>query len=283
MYSILILRLPAFLSFLGFSSSSSSSSPPLSTASWSSINPSSTTGATTVVPVWCGSVTAVLPGCISSVRWRLRIGGEVVREGGGRLGLGAMRASQRARRCANTHKQKEVVQLDGTTAMRLRDKQKGPPSLSARKRNCVGGRKRKLILRLVSPTHPKILLITYKHAQSFPKQAHALHPAIPENPRSPQLLISLSLSLSLSLLPALPSTSVNHSQPKCDTRHPDDNLDSPWDLNPAESPARHPRVSPSGTLPPCILPFDHTRGTCPYLPSDPRVPLRMDTRGHISH
>lgn len=123
---------------------------------------------------------------------------------------------------------------------------------------------------------------TNTHKASQNRHMHYIRPS----PRTPDHPNHSFHSLSLSLLPALPplpSTSVNHSQPKCDTRHPDDNLDSPWDLNPAESPARHPRVSPSGTLPPCILPFDHTRGTCPYLPSDPRVPLRMDTRGHISH
>ena len=70
------MRLPAFLSDLGLSSSSSSS-PALSTASWSLMNASSTTAGGPEGGGGWPSAGAGFPGCMSRVRWRLRIVGEV--------------------------------------------------------------------------------------------------------------------------------------------------------------------------------------------------------------
>ena len=83
------------------------------------------------------------------------------------------------------------------------------------------------------------------------------------------------------ILSPLPLTSINHNQPKCDTRYLDNNLNLSWDLNPAEFLAQHPQILLSCTLLLYILLFDYIYTTCPYLPSDPCIPLQMDTHSHI--
>lgn len=106
-------------------------------------------------------------------RWRGRKGR------GGRLGLGAMRASQRARRCANTHKQKEVVQLDGTA----RQAERTTESLCPEKELC-GRAKTEIDLtsRLRAPPIPRYSSSpTNTHKASQNRHMHYIRPS----PRTP--------------------------------------------------------------------------------------------------
>ena len=77
----------------------------------------------------------------------------------------------------------------------------------------------------------------------------------------------------LLILPPLLLTSINHNQPKYDTRYLDNNLNLSWDLNPAEFLAQHPQILLSCTLLLYILPFNYIYATCPYLPSNSCIPL----------
>lgn len=81
MNSILILRLPAFLS-AGFAPSSSSSSPPLSTASWSLMKPSPTcaaapSGTCALFASWASMAAGLSAGEFLLWRVRLRVLGVV--------------------------------------------------------------------------------------------------------------------------------------------------------------------------------------------------------------